>query len=95
MAQFSQANKQRRFLDTYANGTRDIATIIIQLKLLVLIAARNLPISLVDDLVPLLKSMFPNQSDLQRVTMARQKAGSILRQGMVLSLLVSFVCLIN
>jgi hypothetical protein len=52
----------------------------IEIKLCVFIAENNLPISLTQDLVALLKSLFPSEGSLKNVKLGKQKATNVIRQ---------------
>jgi hypothetical protein len=61
-------------LGTRANPAR------IEIKLCSLIAEKNLPISLVEELVPLLRDLFPSDPALREVKLGKQKSTNIVRQ---------------
>ena len=52
----------------------------IEIKLCSFIAEKNLPISIVEDLVPLLRNIFPSDEALCGVKLGKQKATNIIRQ---------------
>ena len=52
----------------------------IEIKLSSFIAENNLPLSIVDDLVPLLRDLFPSDQALSQVTLGKQKATNVVRQ---------------
>ena len=52
----------------------------IEVKLCAFIAENNLPISLSEDLVALLKNLFPSEVSLQNVKLGKQKATNVIRQ---------------
>ena len=56
------------------------ATTTIEVKLCAFIAQHNLPLSLVDDIVELLRSLFPNDAPLKNAKLGKQKATNIVRQ---------------
>ena len=51
-----------------------------EIKLCSFIAEKNLPISIVEDLLPLLKDLFPSDEALRQVTLGKQKATNLIRQ---------------
>ena len=51
-----------------------------EIKLCAFIAEHNLPISLSDDLLDLLKSLFPLDNTLKNVSLGKQKATNVIRQ---------------
>ena len=51
-----------------------------EIKLCSFIAEHNLPISLSDDLVELLRSLFPHDTPLTNVRLGKQKATNVIRQ---------------
>ena len=51
-----------------------------EIKLCAFIAEHNLPISLSDDFIALLKSIFPLNNTLKNVTLGKQKATNVIRQ---------------
>lgn len=55
-------------------------TVKMEIKLCSFIAEKNLPISICEDLVPLLRSLFPSDKALKRVTLGKQKATNTVRQ---------------
>jgi hypothetical protein len=61
------------------SATRD-ETSSMEIKLCAFIAEHNLPISLSDDLLALLRSMFPLNATLKNVTLGKQKATNVIRQ---------------
>ena len=61
------------------SATRD-ETSSMEIKLCAFIAEHNLPISLSDDFIALLKSMFPLNNTLKNVTLGKQKATNVIRQ---------------
>ena len=52
----------------------------IEIKLCAFIAENNLPISWSEDLVALVKSLFPSEVSLQNVKLGKQKATNVIRQ---------------
>ena len=52
----------------------------IEIKLCSFIAEKNLPISLVEELVPLLRDLFPSDPALRQVKLGKQKSTNIIRQ---------------
>jgi hypothetical protein len=52
----------------------------IEIKLCAFIAEHNLPISLSDDLIALLRSLFPLDNALKHATLGKQKATNVIRQ---------------
>ena len=52
----------------------------IEIKLCAFIAEHNLPISLSDDLIALLQSLFPLDNALKHATLGKQKATNVIRQ---------------
>lgn len=52
----------------------------IEIKLCAFIAENNLPICLAEDLVALLKNLFPNEESLRCVSLGKQKSTNIIRQ---------------
>ena len=52
----------------------------IEIKLCSFIAEKNLPISLVEELVPLLQDLFPSDPALRQVKLGKQKSTNIIRQ---------------
>ena len=85
----STSNIQKNTKDTSVAGmltsyftksaTRD-ETSSMEIKLCAFIAEHNLPISLSDDFIALLKSMFPLNNTLKNVTLGKQKATNVIRQ---------------
>ena len=51
-----------------------------EIKLCSFIAEKNLPISIVEDLLPLLKDLFPSDEPLRQVTLGKQKSTNVIRQ---------------
>jgi hypothetical protein len=52
----------------------------IEIKLCSFITEKNLPISIVEDLVPLLRNLFPSDPALREVKLGKQKATNVIRQ---------------
>jgi hypothetical protein len=52
----------------------------IEIKICSFIAEKNLPISIVEDLVPFLKNLFPSDEALKEVKLGKQKATNLIRQ---------------
>ena len=75
--------------------TTDDATTTIELKLCAFIAQHNLPLSLSDDMVELLRSLFPNDATLKRVKLGKQKATNIVRQVLGFDYLKELVSLLR
>ena len=51
-----------------------------EIKVCSFIAENNLPISLCESLLPLLRSLFPSDSVLKQVKLGKQKATNTIRQ---------------
>lgn len=51
-----------------------------EVKLCAFVAQHNMPLSLTDDMVRLLRSLFPNDAALKNVRLGKQKATNIVRQ---------------
>ena len=51
-----------------------------EIKLCHFIVEKNLPLSIVDDLLPVLRDLFPSDETLRQVTLGKQKATNIIRQ---------------
>jgi hypothetical protein len=52
----------------------------IEIKICSFITEKNLPISIVEDLVPFLKNLFPSNEALEEVKLGKQKATNLIRQ---------------
>ena len=83
------AKHQRKIQST--KGSQSLSTLfkrnsfenqrkVIEVKLCAFIAEHNLPISLVESFVELLKSLFPDDKPLARVRLGKQKATNVIRQ---------------
>ena len=57
------------------------ATTTMEVKLCAFVAQHNLPLSLSQDMVELLRSLFPNDAVLRNVKLGKQKATNIVRLG--------------
>ena len=51
-----------------------------EIKIASFIAEKNLPISISEDVMLLLRSLFPNDKTLSRVSMGNQKTTNVIRQ---------------
>ena len=52
----------------------------VEIKTCVIVVEKNLPISIADDMVKLIKSLFPGNETLQQVTLGKQKSTNEIRQ---------------
>jgi hypothetical protein len=66
--------------DLFQRASCQDETASLEIKLCSFIAEHNLPISLSDDLVELLRSLFPRDGILKRVMLGKQKATNVVRQ---------------
>jgi len=51
-----------------------------EIKLAMFISENNLPISISDSLLELLRNIFPNDNHLKNVTLGKQKCTNVIRQ---------------
>ena len=73
--------RQRRQLESYFAGAKKEDVAEYEMSLLAMIAEKQLPISLVDTLVPLLRKLHPKDERLKKVQLARTKASTIISDG--------------
>ena len=52
----------------------------VEIKTCALVVEKNLQISIADDMVKLIKSLFPGNETLQQVTLGKQKRTNVIRQ---------------
>jgi hypothetical protein len=71
---FKQAPQLLRYSEQNKSAAR------IEIKLCSFIAENNLPISIADVLLPLLRDLFPSDQALRDVTLGKQKATNVIRQ---------------
>ena len=71
------------------------ATTTMEVKLCAFIAQHNLPLSLSQDMVELLRSLFPNDTALRNIKLGKQKATNIVRQVLGFDYLKELVSLLR
>ncbi|KAJ8041329.1 hypothetical protein HOLleu_12119 [Holothuria leucospilota] len=77
---FQEVGKSQSSIQSFCRSTSSDAISKMEIKLCSFLAENNLPLSLSDDLVALLKSLFPNDETLKGVTLGKQKATNTVRQ---------------
>lgn len=73
--------KQREQLESFTRSAKKEEVVEYEMVLCTLIAQKNLPICLVEELVEMNRRLHPKDEVLPRVRLGRTKAGSVIRDG--------------
>ncbi len=73
--------KMRKSMDYFRERTGEKAVAIKESRISIFIAQNNLALSLADKLVPLIQALAPDDQTVAKIRCARQKTGSVIRQG--------------
>jgi hypothetical protein len=79
MQTVSQCSSESQRLLQYVSNGEDKKAVIATIRICLLIAEKNLSFNLIDWLIPMLKTSFPDNLILEKVMMSRTKCGSIMR----------------
>ncbi len=79
----AEQKKLKNSMAAYQQSCGDMAVAVLESRISIFIAENNLAICLADKLVPFLKVLSPQDRVVAKIACARQKTGSIIRQGCV------------
>ena len=80
-AKYENSQPERDLMKEFTKTDLTNGVALLEIRLCCFIAEHNLPLSLLDPLVDLLRVCFPNDRVLKQLHMGRQKGSNIMREG--------------
>ena len=76
-----KTDQEKAMISRFALGTEDEKVMVAEMRLSSFICEKNVPISCIDSLIPVLRKCFPDSKILQKITLGKQKCSNLIRQG--------------
>ena len=78
-----QLKQQRKQMESFCDTRMEDLVLFLELRICSFFSEHNLPLSLVDAFIELLRKCFPKDIPLKNMKMSKQKASNIVRFGMI------------